>query len=260
MSMSIHIYKSQIDMARPLDTYDLLSFDCYGTLVDWESGIFQGLKPLIDRLGNQNSLRDDKITILRRYMYHEGRVQKAFPTLKYASILSKVYEELASEWGLRETVTDKESAAFGASIGSWSVFPDTLAALLELQKHFKLVILSNVDKESFSKTLAGPLAGFKFDAIYIAEEIGSYKPDLNNFQYLVQHCEKGLQVPKEKILHTAYALIHDLTPAHKLGLSTCWIERKPNAMGGELSQVQGQLSLDFRFRSMGDMADAIRSL
>jgi 2-haloalkanoic acid dehalogenase type II len=249
-------------MERSLDTYDLISFDCYGTLVDWESGIVRGLKPLIDRLDKLHPLKDDNIAILQRYMYHEHRVQKAFPTLKYASILSKVYKELASEWGLRETITDddNESAAFGASIGSWSVFPDTLAALLELQKHFKLVILSNVDAESFSKTLAGPLAGFKFDAIYIAEEIGSYKPDLNNFQYLVQHCEEDLKVPKEKILHTAYALVHDLVPAHKFGLSTCWIERKPNAMGGELSQVQGQLSLDFRFRSMGDMADAIRGL
>lgn len=235
-------------MAKSLKKYDLLSFDCYGTLVDWEGGIVQGLKPLLDRLDKQNPLRDDKIAILHRYKYHEGRIQEAFPTLKYASILSKVYEELASEWDLRETVTDNESAAFGASIGSWPAFPDTLPALRELQKHFKLVILSNVDKDSFSKTLAGPLGDFNFDAIYIAEEIGSYKPDPKNFQYLVQHCERDLQVPKEKILHTAYALIHDLAPAHKLGLSTCWIERKPNAMGGELSQVQGQLSLDFRFR------------
>lgn len=247
-------------MARSLDTYELISFDCYGTLIDWESGIVRGLKPLVDRLDKLHPLRDDKIAVLRRYMYHEHRVQKAFPTLKYASILSKVYEELASEWGLRETITDNESAAFGASIGSWSAFPDTLAALCELQKHFKLVILSNVDKESFSKTLAGPLAGFKFDAIYIAEEIGSYKPDLNNFRYLVQHCETDRHVPKEKILHTAYALIHDLVPAHKFGLGTCWIERKPNAMGGELSQVQGQLPLGFRFGSLGDMADAVRGL
>lgn len=247
-------------MARALKTYNLLSFDCYGTLVDWESGIVRGLKPLLDRLDKLHSIRDDKIAILRRFMHHEGRVQKAFPTLKYASILSKVYEELASDWGVRETVTEDEIAAFGASIGSWPAFPDTLPALFELQKYFKLVILSNVDKESFSKTLAGPLGGFSFDAIYIAEEIGSYKPDPKNFQYLVQHCEKDFQVSKEKILHTAYALIHDLTPAHKLGLSTCWIERKPNAMGGELSQVQGQLSLDFQFRSMGDMADAVRGL
>ncbi|RAO72235.1 uncharacterized protein BHQ10_008247 [Talaromyces amestolkiae] len=247
-------------MARSLETYDLLSFDCYGTLVDWEGGIVQGLKPLLDRLDKQHPLKDDKIAILQRYKHHEGRIQEAFPTLKYASILSKVYEELASEWDLRETITDNESVAFGASIGSWPAFPDTLPALRELQNHFKLVILSNVDKESFSKTLTGPLGGFKFDATYIAEEIGSYKPDLNNFQYLVQHCERDLQVPKEKILHTAYALVHDLVPAQKLGLGTCWIERKPNAMGGELSQVQGQLSLDFQFRSLGDMADAIRDL
>ncbi|QKX53900.1 uncharacterized protein TRUGW13939_00980 [Talaromyces rugulosus] len=246
-------------MARLLNTYGLLSFDCYGTLVDWEGGIIQGLKALIDRLDKLDPIKDDKIAILRRYVYHEGRIQKAFPTLKYASILTKVYEELASDWGLGETILDGESAAFGASIGSWPVFPDTLAALRELQKHFKLVILSNVDRESFNKTLAGPLDGFKFDAVYIAEEIGSYKPDLNNFQYLVHGCEKNLQVPKEKILHTAYALNHDLVPAHNLGLSTCWIERKPNAIGGELSLVQDQLSLDFQFRSMEDMADAVHA-
>ena len=83
------MYKS-IDMARPLDTYNLLSFDCYGTLVDWEGGIVQGLKPLLDRLDKLHPLKDDNIAILQRYQYHEGRVQKVFPTLKYASILSKV--------------------------------------------------------------------------------------------------------------------------------------------------------------------------
>jgi 2-haloalkanoic acid dehalogenase type II len=139
-----------------------------------------------------------------------------------------VYDELANEFGLKDAVTKKERSEFGASIGKWPAFPDTIAALKELARHYKLVILSNVDKESFSKTLQGPLAGISFDAVYVAEEIGSYKPQLRNFEYLIQHCEKDLQVPKHRILHTAYALNHDLVPASEAGFACCLIERRPN--------------------------------
>ncbi|KAH8881877.1 putative haloalkanoic acid dehalogenase [Thozetella sp. PMI_491] len=243
-------------MAQSLQSYALLSFDCYGTLVDWEGGIVQGLKALTSRLENSNSLRDDAFAVLGRYMHHEGQIQKRHPDMKYAAVLEAVYDELANELGLKDTVTEDERHAFGASIGNWQAFPDTIPALTELQKHFKLVILSNVDKESFAKTLAGPLAGIQFDAVYVAEDIGTYKPDLRNFQYLVQRSDADLQVPKDKVLHTAYALIHDLVPAHAAGLSTCWIERTPNAMGGDISEVGEQLGLNFRFKTLKDLADA----
>ncbi|KAK5994300.1 putative 2-haloalkanoic acid dehalogenase [Cladobotryum mycophilum] len=237
-----------------LKSFAALSFDCYGTLVDWEGGIIAALQPLTKRLDPTHPLKTDGAALLQKYGAHESRIQKQYTTLKYSAILERVYGEIASELGLDASVTDDEKVAFGASIGHWPAFPDTITALKQLSRHFKLIILSNVDKESFARTLSGPLAGIPFDAIYVAEEIGSYKPDPRNFEYLMEHCESDLQVPRDKLLHTAYALFHDLTPAKRAGLKTCWIERKPNVMGGEPSQLDSDISLDFRFPTLGDMA------
>ncbi|KAK2609165.1 hypothetical protein QQS21_002247 [Conoideocrella luteorostrata] len=240
-----------------LKSYGALSFDCYGTLVDWESGIVKALRSLTENLSSDAATKYTAKKLLSRYAYHEGRIQKQYPTLKYPSILEQVYDELAKEMKLQDRVTSQDRAAFGASIGTWPAFPDTIAALNELGKYFKLVILSNVDKESFNNTLAGPLSGVQFDAVYVAEEIGSYKPDLRNFEYLAKHCEEDLHVPRERILQTAYALFHDLTAAKKSGLDVCWIERKPNAMGGEKEDLEDGIELDYSFRSLKEMALAV---
>ncbi|OAQ59928.1 haloalkanoic acid dehalogenase [Pochonia chlamydosporia 170] len=242
---------------RDLKSYGALSFDCYGTLVDWEGGIIKALTPLTKHLCPNTATTYDRQALLTLYAACEGRIQRQYPKMKYPSILEQVYDELAKEMDLQEHVTPEDRAAFGASIGAWEPFPDTIAALHQLSKHFKLVILSNVDKESFSRTLAGPLAGITFDAVYVAEEIGSYKPSLNNFDYLAKRCELDLQVPKHKILQTAYALFHDLTPAKKYGLDVCLIERKPNVMGGEVENLEDGITLDFTFPTLREMVDAV---
>lgn len=177
--------------------------------------------------------------------------------LKYSAILEKVYKQIAYECGLGEVITDAEMTAFGASIGTWKSFPDTIEALQRLKKHFKLVILSNVDKASFSRTLSGTLAGPTFDAVYVAEEIGSYKPDLRNFTYLIDRCKEELQVDKDRILHTAYSLGADLKPAREIGLHGCLIERYPNVMGGDLETMKDLVAVDFRFGTLGEMADEV---
>lgn len=240
-----------------LSSYGALSFDCYGTLVDWEGGIIKALIPLTQHLSPEAATKYDKQALLSTFAICEGRIQKQHPTMKYPSILEQVYDEIAREMNLQQHVTSEDRIAFGASIGTWEPFPDTIAALHELSKHFKLIILSNVDKESFCKTLAGPLAGVTFDAVYVAEEIGSYKPDLNNFEYLARRCARDLQVPREKILQTAYALFHDLTPAKKSGLDICLIERRPNVMGGEVEDLEVGIELDFQFPTLKAMADAV---
>lgn len=247
-----------MSLSRPLTAFSALSFDCYGTLVDWESGIVNGLQPLIRRLSSSDASQYDKNALLERYIYHEGVIQTKNPEWKYTVILEHVYEALAVELRLQDFVTPEEKTAFGASIKEWPAFPDTVSVLKELNKHYKLIILSNVDNDSFNRTLAGPLAEVKFDAVYVAEDIGTYKPNLHNFEYLVEHTEQAFQIPKERLLHTAYALHHDLVPAHEIGLATCWIERKPNAIGGELSEVAGRLELAYQFAELADLAEAAK--
>ncbi|KAK2740627.1 hypothetical protein FQN57_005996 [Myotisia sp. PD_48] len=239
--------------ARNLRSFSALSFDCYGTLVDWETGVYNALKPLCSRLDTSHPLKEDRISLLNRYSYHSSRIQEREPTLLYDLLLGKVYIELAKELDLIDQISNEEATHFGESISTWPTHPDTIDALHRLKKHYKLVILSNVDKASFNKTLAGQLAGVDFDAVYVAEEIGTYKPDLRNFEYLVDHVKADLGIEKDKLLHTAYALFHDMVPATKIGLATCWIERLPNAIGH--GYLRSELDLDFQFKTLGEMAD-----
>lgn len=247
--------------ARPIKSYSCLTFDCYGTLVDWESAIYKGLAPLTSQLPPSHELYNDQPGTLRSFIKHEDHVQAAQPTAGYSTVLGTAYGDFAATLGLAEP-TAEEKAKFGASVGEWPAFPDTIEALQRLQKHFKLVILSNVDWESFRKTLAGPLAGIKFDAVYVAEDIGSYKPDLRNFRYLIERCGKDLGVGPDGIIHTAYSLLHDLAPAKQVGLTGAWIERGeeiPSAMAGDLKDLEGQVDISWRFKNMREMADFVDS-
>lgn len=153
--------------------------------------------------------------------------------------------------------SESEIEEFGSSIGKWPAFPDIVGAMQILAKHYKLVVLSNVDKHSFSRTLAGPLSGVKFDAIYTAEDTGSYKPDLKNFQYMVKNAEKSFGAKKEEVLKVAQSLYHDHIPAKKLGLRpSVWIKRGGDdaAMGGKLEDVKDQVQLAAVFTTLGEFA------
>jgi 2-haloalkanoic acid dehalogenase type II len=246
-------------MSRPITDYGALTFDCFGTLVDWESGIFDNLLSLRNRLPEGHDLRTNKIELLKSFIRNEGIVEHANPDALYDKVLGDTYALIAKELGVEAPAEDQ--AAFGASVGDWPVFPDTTDALKRLQKHFKLVILSNVDRASFGRTLENQLPEIKFDAIYTAQDIGTYKPNPNNFKYLAEHCEKDLGVKRDAIIHTAYALFHDLCPAHEDGLATCWIERLPNACGGGAPEdYADRLKLSWRFPTMGAMADYVDSV
>ena len=236
-----------------LTDFQALSFDCYGTLVDWERGITEALGPITSRLPEDSPLKD-RDTLLNTFDTEASALQASGPGTPYNQVLESAYRALATKNGV--SATPEAEQAFSATIGSWPVFPDTLEALRRLKKHFKLIILSNVDNRSFRETLAGPLAGIDFDAVYVAEDIGSYKPDSRNFEYLARRCAEELHVPRERLLHTAYALNHDLAPASKLGLSTCYIERHPNALGGSIDQAAEGLKLDYSFATLQEFADA----
>lgn len=156
-------------------------------------------------------------------------------------------------------VTSQEAVEFGNGIGNWEAYPDTVDALHRLQKFYKLVPLSNCDRESFAGTLAGPFKEVEFDAIYLAEDIGAYKPSRQNFDYMSEHIKSDFGFEKWEILHTAHSLSHDHVPAKEFGLGpSVWIERggERDSMGKPLGEYEGRVNLGARYRTLGDMADA----
>ena len=235
-----------------LTSFDTLSFDCYGTLIDWETGIRAALKPWRERVGIQ--MNDDQF--VEAFGRHEWVQETETPDMPYPGILARVLKRMAAEWGV--DVTETETLAFGRSVGDWPAFPDSTAALQYLKQHYKLVILSNIDREIFRHSNAR--LRVDFDHIFTAQDIGSYKPDPRNFHYMVDRlAEAGLR--KEKILHTAESLYHDHVPAQKLGLATNWIYRRHAQAGFGATRVPDEdVRPHFRFDSMADFVVAHRAL
>jgi 2-haloalkanoic acid dehalogenase type II len=233
-----------------LTDFEALSFDCYGTLIDWETGMFEALQPLVSRAGRR-LMRDD---VLEAHARHESAQQTATPARPYRELLAVVYKRLAEEWGVATSWDD--CLAYGRSVRDWPPFEDSREALRHLKKHYKLVILSNVDNDSFS--FSNEKLGVDFDAIYTAEDIGSYKPSPRNFHYMLDKLDaRGIR--REAILHTAESLFHDLEPAAELGLASCWIHRR-HAQGGFGATMQPGTTPrhDFRFTSLAELAEAHR--
>ena len=234
-----------------LTDFDALTFDCYGTLIDWESGIAAGLKPLTDRLETPLS-RD---AVLETHARYESAQQAQTPAKRYSELLACVYRRIAEEWRL--PVSWEECAAYGASVKDWPPFPDSAEALAYLKQHYRLVILSNVDHASFAASNAK--LGVSFDAIYTAEDIGAYKPSNENFAYMLDNLAQT-GIGRAEILHTAESLFHDHTPANRHGLATCWIHRRHAQEGFGATRDPGQMPrIDFRFNSMAALADAHRA-
>ena len=231
-----------------LTDFNTLVFDCYGTLIDWESGIVKALGPLTNRLANPPS----RNTILEAHACHEARQQAQTPAKLYPEILAIVYKRLAEEWGL--SVPWSECVAYGQSVKDWPAFPDSAEALHYLKQHYKLVILSNIDNESFAASNAQ--LGVTFDAIYTAQDIGSYKPNDANFEYMITMLV-SLGIARSDILHTAESLFHDHHPANRHGLKSCWIHRRYNQEGFGATMHPGEMpGYDFRFNSLAEMVAA----
>lgn len=234
-----------------LSHFGALTFDCYGTLIDWESGLITALAPLAERA--RLAMKPD--TVLATFAELESAQQRATPAMPYSELLAAVHGQLAQRWNVP---ADREAdRRFGQSVGDWPAFPDTPDALRYLKRHYKLFILSNVDRDSFSRSL--PRLGVEFDGIYTAQDIGSYKPDPRNFAYLIDHLA-ALGIPRERILHTAQSLFHDHGPANAAALASAWIDRRhaSGGLGATAAPVAG-VRWDFRFKSLGEMADAHRA-
>ena len=232
-----------------LTDFKVLSFDCYGTLIDWETGLWSSLQPLLA------TSRIDRETALAAFGRVEPEQEHETPTLPYREILARVHAKLAAHWNLKST--DAMDRAFGLSVGAWPPFPDTIDALAYLKRHYKLVILSNVDRQNFAAT--NNLLRVDFDTICTAEDIGTYKPDPKNFAYLLDAVRK-LGHDKRDLLHTAQSLYHDHAPAEAAGIARCWINRRGDKGkgSGATKAVANMPKLDFEFPTLGAMAEAHR--
>lgn len=193
--------------------FEWLSFDCYGTLIDWESGILGYLRPLLER--NQCHLTNAEI--LNLYSEFEPREQSG-PYRSYREVLASVVHDFAQELNFDASAT--ESAGLAESIGDWDPFADAIAGLRRLHRRYKLAILSNVDDDLFA--LSAAKLTISFDCVLTAQQIQSYKPSLRNFHALLQQ----LDVPRRRVLHVAESLYHDVAPARALGISTVWVNRR----------------------------------
>lgn len=248
--------KVRNDDNSKLTDFEVLSFDVYSTLIDEPSGMFTGLQPLISRLPFGNPYAGNREYTLAHFQQYERELQASNPTLRYNELLTLAYKSFASSLQL-PPASEEEALAFGSSIGSWIAFPDTVAALKSLKKKYKLVILSNIDNDSIARTISGPLAGVEFDLVLTAQDIGSYKPDLENFKYLVQKIKSDLGIAKERILHTAQSLSCDQVPAKKMDLSSVWIDREGQGEKMMALREKGEVNFTWRFTSMGEMANAV---
>ena len=233
-----------------LTDFKVLTFDCYGTLIDWETGIFNALAPLVSKAGNAGLGRDK---LLELYAVEEAEQEVETPAMPYSQLLSVVYHRLAKTWGLE--VTNEEANIFGASVPDWPAFADSASSLQYLKKFYKLVILSNVDRLSFRSSNAR--LQVEFDAIYTAQDIGSYKPSLNNFDYMLARLKQDFGLNPGDVLHTAQSLFHDHAPANAKGLASAWIDRRHSEAGwGATPQPPGSPKYDFRFESMAALVKA----
>ena len=198
--------------------FDALTFDCYGTLIDWEAGIVRALRTVLDPRGV--SPTDDEL--LERYATHEAALE-AGPYLRYREVLGRSLRGICAD--LRIEPTDAEVTAFGGSVGDWPAFPDSPAALARLKERFRLGVITNCDDDLFAAS--SRRLGVAFDWIITAQQAGSYKPSERNFALAFER----IDVPRGRILHVAQSLYHDHVPAQRLGLTTVWIDRRHDRPG-----------------------------
>ena len=197
---------------------EILSFDCYGTLIDWETGLLSALAPVLARHGR--SVPDEEL--LETFATLEAGAEQP-PFRAYAVVLREVIEGLGRRFGFAPD--EAERGVLAVSLGDWPAFPDTRDALRALKTRYRLAIISNIDDDLFART--APTLGVEFDWVVTARQVGSYKPSLESFRQSLAR----FGAPSDKVLHVAQSLYHDIAPAKSLGLSTVWVNRRRGRPG-----------------------------
>ena len=205
---------------RSLDftAFDALTFDCYGTLIDWETGILEALRPVLE--AHDVGCGDEQL--LERYARHEAALE-AGPYLSYGDVLAGSLRGLGRDLGFEPSQAELE--AFSRSVGDWPAFPDSAAALEQLRTRFRLGVITNCDDDLFA--LSSRRLGADFEWVITAQQARAYKPALRGFELAFER----IDLPPERILHVAQSLFHDHVPAKRLGMTTVWIDRRHGREG-----------------------------
>ncbi len=237
--------------------FRVLSFDCYGTLIDWETGIWDAFQPALLVSGRSDITR---ARLLAAYAEAESAIERECPDLAYDAVLAAVHERLCRHFGLTG-IGDAMHEDFAESIRCWPAFADTADALRALARQFRLVILSNVHRTGIEASMKR--LGVAFDAVLIAEDIGSYKPDPANFHVLLAAVRDRLGTGPEGLLHVAQSLYHDIAPALQMGLRCAWIDRQGLRRGGhwgatpETADKTRLMAKVPAFDALSDLAEAL---
>ena len=222
--------------------FDILTFDCYGTLINWEDGILCCLHRVLAAYGKDT----DDATILRLFGDFEASAEQGVYR-RYREVLQSVVRQFGEQLGFAPT--DQESRSLPESLQAWKPWPDTVSALRELRSRFRLAIISNVDDDLFTATK--PQLGVEFDQIITAQQAGAYKPSLKVFELALRR----VGVPEHRVLHVGQSLYHDVIPAQSLGLSTVWVNR-PSARSGVGAVKAAEGRPDLQVSSLAELAAA----
>jgi len=221
----------------------LITFDCYGTLIDWENGMLAALRPMFSRDGKPVPDRE----LLEHYGEAEAELE-AGPYLPYREVLSRSAQQMGRSLGV--AVSPGQGAAFAQTLVRWNAFPDTVAALQSMSRKFRLGIISNVDDDLFAETRKK--LGVEFAFVVTAQQVGSYKPAHRNFEEALRRA--GL--PREQVLHAGQSLYHDIAPARALGLANVWVNR-PSPRPGSGAARPGTATPDYEVHSLAELAELV---
>jgi 2-haloacid dehalogenase len=203
---------------HPSDRWQVLTFDCYGTLIDWEAGLGRALRVVLGRGGIEVS-EDD---LLEAYAREEAALERG-PYLRYREILARCLRALCAAYGV--TPSETEIRVFARSVGEWPAFPDSGPALTRLAQCYRLGVITNCDDDLFAASARR--LGAEFDWVVTAEQVRSYKPSPRNFELALDR----IGLPPQRVLHVAQSLFHDHVPARRLGLATAWVDRRRGKAG-----------------------------
>ena len=215
-----------------LSSFEVFTFDCYGTLIDWESGILRAVRRVLAAHGRELPAAE----ILERFARFESTIQ-AGPYLTYRDVLSRVVDEFGRELGFAPSL--QERASLPESITHWVPFDDTVPALRILASRYRLAVISNVDDDLFA--FSARRLGIDFDEVVTARQVGGYKPDARNFERALER----LGAPIDAVLHVAQSLFHDIAPARRLGFATVHVNRvSPHGGSGATMPVSARPDLE----------------
>ena len=230
---------TQLDLSQ----FEVLTFDCYGTLIDWENGILRALRPIMQ--AHKTRATDNEL--LEAYAAAESKAESG-EFMPYRRILEQVVRDLAAKFSFNASPQEQQSLP--ESLKAWQPFPDTVDALRRLHRRYKLAIIANTDDDLFGHT--AKLLEVPFDFVTTALEVSSYKPSFNNFQRALEK----MKISKDRILHVAQSLHHDIEPTRALGIHSVWVNRRHGKPGAGAT-VSSSAKPDLEVPDLKTLADLV---